>query len=132
MLDCREKMTGLELLLTSLLTVLLILSLVSCLILVLLSQRVKALEHGNSQTMKSLIDLVEKQSTLLASKNAVEFQALQASDVEYQEYDPSDEGELARINRRNSALYTNNDSGLLRVDPQDGEYAGGNPYLFSP
>jgi len=114
---------------TSLLIVLLILLVGSCLILWNLTQLLK-----RDQTVKALIELVDKQSALLASRTPLDYQAIQAQQAvtEYQDFDPSDEGELARINRRNSALYSNDDTQLQRVDTQEGEYGGGVPFLLSP
>jgi hypothetical protein len=123
------KMSAWELLQTSLLVV----SIVS---LLLLWQTLRGLRTQLASTTSDLIKLVDKQSALLVARTPIDYQAIRSVDeFESQEYDPSDEGELARIARRNNALYNSGEAELQRIDVELGEYGGdggGNPFLLSP
>jgi len=123
------KMSAWELLQTGLL-------LISMGLLVIFWVELRALKTQSVSTISDLIKLVDKQSALLVARTPIDYQAIRSVDeFESQEYDPSDEGELARIARRNNALYNSGEAELQRVDVELGEYGGdggGNPFLLSP
>src|SRR6478736_7242286 len=120
------KMSAWELLQTGLL-------LISMGLLVIFWVELRALKTQSVSTISDLIKLVDKQSALLVARTPIDYQAIRSVDeFESQEYDQSDEGELARIARRNNALYNSGEAELQRVDVELGEYGGdggGNPFL---
>lgn len=62
------------------------------------------LVQNRTSTESELIQLISKQTSIIASKGPLEFQAVQSldtlGDVDDAPYDPSDEAEIARINGR--------------------------------
>jgi hypothetical protein len=98
-------MTYEAILLPTLLTILLSLFM-GTVILFLNKQNQKTLQQL-SQTHQSLVELVSKQTGLLAAKDPLAFQAIQAMEsplAHSEAYDPSDEAEIDRILARDGRV----------------------------
>lgn len=80
-------------------------------------QSQRLLTNSHRLTLSQLLSLSDKLSGLLASREPLAFQAIQAmttpsSDVGFDQFDPSEEGELQRIRDR---------GGIKAEDEPDGE-----------